>query len=153
MIAPAVWSRLKAGAIAAVSMCGGADGGGATVGKSRQLAAKWLNPRNPAIPRIDYAFALDQVVALQGQRPPILSAYAADLGFVCIRLPEGGNSDDTLMALLVDASAEFGDVPSEVRDAARDGKICKKDREKIVRQIDEAVASLVRMRAVAAGEQ
>ena len=151
MIAPAAWARLKSGVIAAVSICGGVDGAGATVDKSRTLAGKWHNQNDEAMPRIDDSFQLDQVAVLQGQRPPILSAYAADLGHVVIRVPDAGASDDALMALLVDASAEFGDIPSEVREATRDGKVCTKDRERIVRQIDEAMAALARMRAAACG--
>ena len=153
MIAPAVQARLKAGVIAAVSICGGVDGAGATVDKSRTLAGKWRNQNDEAMPRVDDAFALDQAAVLQGQRPPILSAYAADLGHVCIRLPDGGVGGDALTTALIDASAEFGDIATELRTATRDGDVCTKDREKIVRQIDEALEALARMRAIAVGGQ
>lgn len=151
MIAPAVRARIKAGVIAVISICGGVDGAAATVEKSRSLAGKWHNTNDDTVPRVDDAFALDQVAMLQGQRPPILTAYAADLGHVCIRLPSGTGGEDAIAAALIDASAEFGDISTEVRDATRDGTICDKDRQKIVRQIDEAQEALARMRVIATG--
>ena len=151
MIAPAVFARLKAGIIAAVSICGGVDGVAATIDKSRSLAGKWRCLNEDSMPRVDDAYLLDQVAVLQGQRPPILSAYAADLGHVVIRLPDGIGSEDALGSALIDASAEFGDIASELRDATRDGKVCADDRQKIVRQIDEALEALSRMRVLASG--
>jgi hypothetical protein len=153
MIAPAAAARLKAGVIAAVSICGGVDGAGATVDKSRQLAGKWHNQNDDAMPRVDDAFMLDQVAVLQGQRPPILSAYAADLGHVVIRLPDSAGGVDALSVALIDASAEFGDIATELREATRDHEICKRDRRKIVSQIDEAIEALARMRAIAAEDE
>lgn len=149
MIAPAARARLKAGVIASISICGGVDGAGATVDKSRTLAGKWHNRNDEAMPRVDDAFALDQVAVLQKQRPPILSAYAADLGHVVIRLPEAGAGEDGLSIALIDASAEFGDIATALREATKDGSVCKKDREVIIRQIDETMEALARMRHAA----
>lgn len=146
MIAPAVWGRLKAGVRAAYSLSGGKDGAAATVGLRPPTVATWHNVNDRALPRIDYAYLLDEVAVLQGKEPPILRAYAADLGYVAIRLPDGGTGDTCVPTALIDAAAEFGDIPHEVREALRDGKLCKKDREKIVRQIDESLCALVRLR-------
>lgn len=151
MIAPATYGRIKAALRAAVQICGGSEGAAATVEKSAPLARKWHNINDPAMPVLLDAFALDQIAVLQGQRPPILSAYAAELGHVVIRLPDGGEGDDALTGALIDASAEFGDIASEVRDATRDGVINRKERDRIMLQIDEAIAALSRMRAVVAG--
>ncbi len=149
MIAPAVRARLKAGVITVISICGGVDGAAATVDKSRSLAGKWRNQNDDATPCLDDSFALDHVAVLQGARPPILSAYAADLGHVVIRLPDHGGGEDALSTAMIDASAEFGDVADALREATRDGKICRDDRQKIIGQIDEALASLARMRGAA----
>lgn len=153
MIAPAALARLQAGVIAVVSICGGVDGAAMTVEKSRSLTGKWRNEHDDAMPRIDDAFLLDQVAVLQGRRPPILSAYAADLGHVVIRLPDSGTGEDALSAALIDASAEFGDIATALRDATRDGTVCPKDRRAIVSQIDEAMEALARMRVIADGER
>ena len=68
---------------------------------------------------------------------------------MCIRLPDVAVGEDDLTDALIDASAEFGDISTEIRDATRDGKVCAADRERIILQVDEAVAALHRLRAVA----
>ena len=144
--------RLKRAAREAVQICGAKDGAAATVGKSPSLAGSWNNLSDPALPTIGDALMLDEVAVAQHLRPPLLFALAAELGHVAIRLPEPGAGDDALTASLIEASAEFGDVAAELRDATRDGRVNGRERERIVVQVDEAIASLVRMRALAAGE-
>ncbi len=51
---------------------------------------------------------------------------------------------------LIDASAEFGTIAGAVRDVTTDGIVCGKDRDRIVGEIDDALRSLVRMRAIVA---
>ncbi|GEM_PF-5731443 len=148
MIAPAVLARLQRGVSASISISGGCDGAAATVEKSRTLTNNWDNENHPDLPRIEYAFALDAVAVAQGHRPPILSAMAADLGHVCIRLPKVVVGEDELAAALIDASAEFGDISTEIREATKDRKVCERDQARITLQIDEALASLGRLRAV-----
>ncbi len=84
--------------------------------------------------------------------PPILSALAAELGHVVVRLPDCGEGIDALTGALIDASAEFGDIAAEVRDATRDGTINAGERERIIEQIDEANRAIARLRAVVANE-
>lgn len=148
MIAPDVFGRIKAAVIAAVKTCGGGDGAAATVGKSPALARSWHNQNETAVPRVDDAFALDQIAVVLGHRPPILSAYAAELGHVVIPVPEEKAANADLNAALIDASAEFGDISAEIREATRDHKVCARDRDRIAIQIDEAMTSLARLRLV-----
>lgn len=145
-------ARIKRGVRAGIDRCGGVDGAAATAERCRSVAGDWHNLNHKAFPPLDCAFALDEVMVAMGQRPELLSAYAAELGHVCIRLPEGGHGEHALSAGLIAASAEFGDIASEVRDATRDGTISARERGRIVAQIDEAMASLASLRALAEAE-
>ena len=146
-------ARIKRAVRRAVELCGGVDGAAATADRKRSVAGDWMNLNHAAFPPADCAQALDEACVAMGHVPPILSAQASELGCVLIRLPEPGAGDDALTASLIEASAEFGDVAAELRDATRDGHVDARERERIVVQVDEAIASLVRMRALAAGDQ
>lgn len=141
-------ARIKRAVRAGISLCGGIDGAGATADRSRSVAGDWNNLSHPAFPPLDCALAIDEVAVAQGKVPAILSKYAAELGHVCIRLPELAHGTDAVTAAMIAASAEFGDVATTLRDATADGKIDGRDPELIVAQIDEAIASLSRMRAM-----
>lgn len=140
-------ARIKRAVREAVADCGGVDGAAATAGRKRSVAGDWNNLNHDAFPPLDCALALDEVCVAREARPAILFAYAAEMGHVCVRLPdaraEGGLND-----ALIDASAEFGEISAEVREATKDRKVCAKDRDKIIPQIDHAMASLARLRAV-----
>ncbi|CDO35020.1 phage regulatory CII family protein [Novosphingobium sp. KN65.2] len=144
-------ARIKRGVREAIHSCGGVDGAGATAGRKRSVAGDWNNLNHDAFPPIDCAIALDEVCIAQGKKASILSALSAELGHVCIRLPDVGHGEDGLSLALIDASAEFGDIAAEVREATRDGVIESHERNAIVRQIDETIEALARLRAVANG--
>lgn len=140
-------ARIKRAVRAGVDWCGGVDGAGATAGRSRSVAGDWHNLNHAALPPLDCALALDEVAVARGAAAPILSAYAAELGYVCIALPRAGEPECGITAALVSASAEFGDIAHAVRDATRDGRVNHAERGRIIEQIDEAQASLAVMRA------
>lgn len=144
-----VLARIKRAVREAVSVCGGVDGAGATAERSRSVAGDWNNLNHHAFPPLDCALALDEVSVAQGNRPAILCAYAMELGHVVIRLPDPGVGMGGLSSALIDASAEFGDIATAVREATRDGKVCAKDRAEITHQIDEALQALSRLRVIA----
>lgn len=142
-------ARIKRHVRRAVELCGGVDGAAATAERCRSVAGDWANLNHRAFPPIDCALALDEVtVALANGTavPPILSAYAAELGCVAIRLPGAVHGDSALVTAMISASAEFGDVASEVRDATRDGEVTPAERMRIVEAIDEAMTALVELR-------
>lgn len=145
-------ARIKRALRAAVDMCGGCDGAAATAGRKRSVAGDWGNLHHDAFPPVDCALALDEVAIATGQHPPILSAIAAELGCVVIRLPGCAHGDgNAVTAALVEASAEFGDVACEVRDALKDRDLSEAERQRIVLAIDEAQRSLAAMRVTVAG--
>lgn len=138
-------ARLKSAVRRAIGLNGGIDGAAATAQRRRSVAGDWNGQNTGVYPPLDCAFLLDEVAVISGQHPPILTALAAELGHVVIRLPECGG-DDQLAHALIDASAEFGDVAQEVREATRDGSVSPRERERIVSAIDEAITALVVMR-------
>lgn len=145
-------ARIKRKVRQAIHQCGGVDGAAATAERGRSVAGDWGNLNHPAFPPLECAHALDEACIAQGQVPPILSALAAELGHVVIRLPDCGEGVDALTGALIDASAEFGDIATEVREATRDGNVNAAERDRIIAQIDQAFASIARLRAVVAGE-
>jgi len=72
--------------------------------------------------------------------PPATAALSAAMEWTAC--------EDELAAALIDASAEFGDISTEIREATKDRKVCERDQARITLQIDEALASLGRLRAV-----
>lgn len=142
---PAV-ARLKAAVRRAIELNGGIDGAGATAHRARTTAGEWNGEHTGVYPPLDCAFLLDEVAVIAGKHPPILTALAAALGHVAIRLPAPDHGDDKLAHALIEASAEFGDVAQEVREATRDGVVSGRERERIVNAINEAITALVVMR-------
>lgn len=142
-------ARIKRGVRSAIAACGGIDGAAATAEKSRSLAGNWNNRDLADTPVLADAFALDEAAMIAGRGTPILSALAGELGHVAIRLPDPSLGGEKLTAALVEASAEFGDVARAVCEATRDGSVDAREADTIARQIDEATAALVRLRALA----
>jgi hypothetical protein len=143
-----VAARFKTTMVDVFNALGGKEGVAQTADRSPSTVGEWRNLNNATFPPVDCAFALDRVLVAMGQRPEILHRYAAELGFALFQLPEAAG-DEALSAAMIDVSAEFGDIAGEVRDATRDGVFCARDRDKVVRQVDEAMASLMRLRGVA----
>lgn len=140
--------RLKQAVRRAIALCGGIEGAAATVEKSTAHVGRWNALSEESLPTLGDVLAIDEIAVAQGKVPAILAKLAAELGHVCIRLPEPGCGTDAVTAAMIEASAEFGDVATTLRDATADGTIDGHDPELIVAQIDEAIASLARMRAM-----
>lgn len=146
-------ARIKRKVRQAIELSGNIDGAAATAERKRSVVGDWHNLAHPAFPSLDRALALDEVAISRGAVPPILAGYAAELGHVAFRLPELPGAADgpaEIGRALIEASAEFGDVAGEVRDATRDGNVCVGDGKRIVAAIDQALVALVRMRALVA---
>lgn len=142
-------ARLKRAVRAAIHGVGGIDGAAATVEKSRSLVGSWHNINQADLPVLADAFAIDEIAVIEGRRPEILTAYAAELGHVAIRLPDAGLGEDAVTGAMLAAAAEFGDVANRLRDAlSDDGKLDRLDREAVAQEIDEAQSALARMKAL-----
>ncbi|WP_345725669.1 phage regulatory CII family protein [Qipengyuania proteolytica] len=142
------FSRMKLACIDAVEQAGGKEGAGATAERSASTAANWRNRSVPDMPPLDCAFRLDQAAIIEGKRPALLHRYAAELGFVTIRLPEGVESEDARSGALIDAMAEVGDIPTTYRDRAADGKFDHADAQALDIEIEQAIEKLVNLRTI-----
>ena len=142
-------ARLKVRLKETISTLGGKEGAGATARRSPSVAASWGNGNDPAFPPLECALALDEAMIAMGRVPEIVTAMAAELGHVAIRLPDAPEAIGEVTMALIDASAEFGDIADHLREAAKDNHLSPRERRGITRQIDEAIAALVRMRALA----
>lgn len=141
-------ARLKLGVREAIHANGGIEGAAATVEKSASLAGLWNNVNKGDLPSVSDARQLDEGAIASGHRPAILIRYAAELGYVAIRLPGVDAGNEQLTHALIDVSAEFGDLAHSVRDATMDGQVNRKERQRILDAIDDAQSSLARMRAL-----
>lgn len=145
-------ARIKAkGVKPSIAANGGIDGAAATVDKGRSTVGGWNNLNQSDLPTLGDAHALDEVSLATSGRAPILQALAAELGHVAILLPDPAASEDALIMALCEATAEFGDIAGAVTEALRDGVRTDVENALILEQIDEAQASLARMRMLVAG--
>lgn len=142
-------ARIKVkGVKAAIAANGGIDGAAATVERGRSVVGDWNNRSHEALPSLGCAFALDEVALATSGKAPILQALATELGFVAIRLPEGLVGEDAETGALAAAMAEFGDVARALTEGRADGVLSPREREGVAAQIDEAIASLMTMKAI-----
>lgn len=141
-------ARLKRGVRAAIHACGGIDGAAATVRKGSSTVGRWNSTSDPDLPTLGDAFDIDEIAVIEGRAPAILTALAAELGHVAIRLPDAGQGEDAVTGAMIAASAEFGDIATRLRDALADGDFSRIDRESVAAEIDDAQAALARMKAL-----
>lgn len=143
-------ARIKRGVRGAIAACGGIEGAAATIGKSASLVGTWNNRNDCSTPTLSDALAMDEIAVIEGRVPAILTAMAVELGHVVIRLPECAADGDTVTDALVDASAEFGDIATTLRDrTACDGVLDRADTEALCREVDEAIVKLVTLKSIA----
>lgn len=145
MSAPA---RLKRAVRAAIEACGGIDGAAATAERQRSVAGDWNNLNHRAFPPLDCALALDEVCVAGGRRPEIAHRYAAELGGVFVLLPPAALEGEAEAAALFEAMQEFGEVAGAIRDMLADGVREPHERDRVVREIDDAQAKLARLRGI-----
>ena len=148
---PAQLARLSLATRSAVESCGGVDGAAATTGRSRSCPGRWMNRNEPASPPLDAALALDSAVALQGRAPPILTAYARELGHVAIRLPDAPEGASAWHQSIGAVTRQVGEAIERICTAlGDDGEVSGREVAKlnIVGEIDEAIEALVAARAL-----
>lgn len=150
VLSPATLARLSAGARSAVESCGGVDGAAMTSGRSRSTCGRWINRNDADQPPLDAALALDQVVVLQGRVPPILTAYARELGHVVVRLPDAPDGPGAWHGMMAVVSEQVGEGMARLCQAlGDDGDVSAAEvvRHRIVEEWDDIIDAAVRMRA------
>ena len=149
MSATPALARIKArGVRAAIAASGGIDGAAATALRQRSVVGDWNNLNHEAFPPLDCVHALDEVALATTGRAPILQALAAELGHAVICLPDAGGEGSGLAMGLVEATGEFGDIAHAITEALRDSRLSAREGDAVIEQVDEAVASLVRLRSL-----
>jgi hypothetical protein len=152
-LSPAVLARLSAANRSAVEQCGGVDGAAVTTARGRSTCGRWINRNDADQPPLDAALAMDQVVALMGRMPPILTALARELGHVIVPLPDAAPrwADGRLLALVAAQAKEFGEISGSTIEALADGTISAAERARITGEIDDLLPLLIAMRGIVAG--
>lgn len=138
-------ATIRRGIRAGIHSGGGIVAVAVALGLGDSTVGEWHAREKSVIPKIEHAFAIDEIAVSLGRRPEVMTAWGRALGYVCIPLPQPCG-DDALTHALIEASAEFGDVAQEVREATRDGEVSPRERERIITAIDEAITALVAMR-------
>lgn len=73
--------------------------------------------------------------------PRILEAFAGTCGYGVFRLPDGINSDDALLDLVLDSQVEAGEFGRLLRDALKDGDVSRKELKEMDAQCRRVVAA------------
>lgn len=149
MIAAPVFARLKRACRAAVGLSGGVEGAAATCGKASSTSGNWNNRNLPDLPTLGDAFLLDEVAVMGGERPPIATALAAELGGVLIMLPEGARGPGELGLMLLEATHELGELAQTSRAALADGKVDGLEPAAIEAEADDLIERAVAIREYA----
>ncbi len=136
-----------------IHSCGGIAGGERATGLGSSQVGRWHNRNDHDLPGLDHALALDEAAMACGGRAAILQAMAAELGHVAIQLPEAHGEAQAVAIQLAQATAEFGDIARAITEALSDNRIDGREEQEIAAQIDEALAALMRLRALVIEEE
>lgn len=137
----------------AIQSCGGISGGERATGLGHAQVGRWHNRNDVDLPGLEHALALDEAALACGGPASILQAMASELGHVAIQLPEAHGEAHAVAIQLAQATAEFGDIARAVTDALSDNQIDGREEQAIAAQIDEALAALMRLRALVIEEE
>lgn len=137
--------RLKLACKASIKAAGGLEAVAIDLGKSFQQVS---NHGNPNVAGNWMTLPEAATVEEIGGEPALARYFARLTGHEVFRLPPVPDGPGQMFESLTAASAEFGDVATSLLDATRDGKFCAADRRDVTVQIDEAVQSLLAMRAI-----
>lgn len=132
----------------AIAACGGIVPTAAALDYSDSHVGRWNAQTDRSLPDIAQALELDDLAISCGGRAELLQAYAAQLGHVVFRLPEGFGDAEALTLQLAKATSEFGDIAQALVIALGDGAVDAREAGAIACQIDEALAALVKLRAL-----
>lgn len=145
MIAPLFRTELKGVVKLAVVEAGGQENCANVSGRIKRAAA-FSDYANAALD--DRHIPLDVAVELDAfnGNGRILRSAAALLGFVLVKLPEVGASFQKLGRLSAQAMKECSDVFSRLADVLDDGEVKPEELPEFEREVDEAIAKLVRLK-------
>lgn len=137
----------------AIGAAGGIEVVAAALGYSKSHVGRWNCLNNPDLPGRDIRIELDELALANGGDAAILRAYARQLDHVVFRLPEAFGETERLTLQLAEATGEFGEIAQVVVAALSDGSISAREEGEIAAKIDDALAALVKLRALVVEEE
>ena len=144
---------IKLAVIRAIKHVGGIERAAMAAGVSSSQAGRWNNRNDIDLPTLEHMVELDEAALACGGKAEILAAFAAELGHVAIELPSVTGSGAPLALQMAKATAEFGDVARTLMAALADDQIDNREAGALAQDIDEVVAALVKLRALAIEEE
>jgi hypothetical protein len=146
-LSPAV-ARVKRAVRKAVGLIGGIDGAAATVDRGRSTVHRWASLNDPDMPCIDSVMAIDEVLMATGHGPMVMSALAAELGYVTYAL--NGVGDMSITALTSKQAIEYGQFMAEITTGLADGTFTPEEKTRALSELDDVLAVQMRLRAALA---
>lgn len=139
--------RLKLAARNLVGAAGGIEAAADILGKGKSTVARWqsINDEDYSMP-IDAVAALEAVTHGTAGAPQVTRALCALAGGVFVPLPDIDIADDCLRAGVMQISTELGDVARELNSALADGRLTVRERDTVVREINDLIAKAVELR-------
>lgn len=137
--------RIKLACRETVGAAGGYDSASGDLAKSITQIGRYCDPNTPG-----NFMTIEQVAILAevGGSPAVASYLARLTGHALFALPAAPESEEAVSGAMIAASAEFGGIARELREATGDGDLSRADCTAIRRQIDEAIAALLTMRVL-----
>lgn len=139
--------RLKVAARALVGAAGGIEAAADILGKGKSTVARWQSINDE-----DYSMPIDAVAALEAVThgtigaPQVTRELCRLAGGVFVPLPDIDIADDCLRGGVMQISTELGDVARELNSALGDGRITVRERESVVREINDLIGKAVELR-------
>ena len=149
IVHPPIDLALKVATRAAVRGCGGTDAAGATAGVRQQRISDCCNPNTGDFLRIDEAAAIEDVTVGQPGWPWVARALAARQGFALVALQTDEAPTGDWLAGISRCATDVGQLMSLTAHAVADGRVDADEAFDIDTVVDEALAGLMKMRALA----
>jgi len=139
---------LKLAVRAAIKACGGIKNAAHVCGVSETQAGRWNCLTDHDLPLREYCHLIDEAAMAHTGRAPILEEMARQLGHVAFCLPEGHGAGQAVAVQLAEATAEFGQIAQAVVAGLADGRLDVSESATVAKEIDDAMRSLGRLRAI-----
>lgn len=94
------------------------------------------------------AETLMRVARVSGRIPELFGAVLRESGWRVVPESAAEPTGETVLREFLDAAAAHGEVAEQVRDAARDGRLCADDRAAILRRVEAEQQQLAELAAV-----
>lgn len=139
--------RLKLAAKNLVAAVGGIEAAAEVLDKGKSTVARWQSVNDE-----DYSMPIEAVAALEAVTrgttgaPQVTRELCRLAGGVFVPLPDIDIADDCLRGGVMQISTELGDVARELNTALADGRVTVRERDAVLREINDLIAKAVELR-------